>query len=116
MNKKTIRFAVNTFRHRNEYEKGEFITFSSYSKNLETAMKEVEDYLHFANNQIQDIYIIMYEGLDSIWQKTFYSDEEFYNFKTKVEDARLDDYKEWLLSNYQDGKFQSLPASNGESA
>jgi hypothetical protein len=47
----------------------------------------------------------MMEDKDTIWVKSFSSDEEFYNFKKKVEDARLDDYKEWLLSNYKDGKF-----------
>ena len=117
MNEKTISFSVNTFRNRKkEYERDEFITFSSYSKNLETAMQELEDYLHSANNQIQDIYILMDEDDVTIWQIKFYSDEEFYKFKKKVEDARLDDYKEWLLSNYQDGAVQSLPASNGKSA
>jgi len=117
MNEKTINFSVNTFRYRKEEgERGEFITFSSYSKNLETAMQELSDYLHFANNEFQDTYILMCEGKDIIWQKSFYSDEEFYNFKAKVEDARLDDYKEWLLSNYQDGAREGLPASNGESA
>lgn len=117
MNEKTISFAVNTFRNRKkEWEKNEFITFSSYSKNLETAMQELEDYLHSAKNQIQDIYILMDEDDVTIWQIKFYSDEEFYKFKKKVEDARLDDYKEWLLSNYQDGAVQSLPASNGKSA
>lgn len=117
MNEKTISFAVNTFRNRKkEWEKNEFITFSSYSKNLETAMQELEDYLHSANNHIQDIYILMDEDNVTIWQIKFYSDEEFYKFKKKVEDARLDDYKEWLLSNYQDGAVQSLPASNGKSA
>ena len=109
MNKKTISFAVNTFRGRNndkEYETNEFVTFGSYSKNLEKAMQELEDYLHFANNSnFHSIYILMTEDKDSIWVKSFSSDEEFYNFKKKVEDARLDDYKEWLLSNYQDGKF-----------
>ena len=117
MNEKTISFSVNTFRNRKkEYERNEFITFSSYSKNLETAMQELEDYLHSANNQIQDIYILMDEDNVTIWQIKFYSDEEFYKFKKKVEDARLDDYKEWLLSNYKDGAVQSLPASNGKSA
>ena len=117
MSEKTISFSVNTFRNRKkEYERDEFITFSSYSKNLETAMQELEDYLHSANNQIQDIYILMDEDDVTIWQIKFYSDEEFYKFKKKVEDARLDDYKEWLLSNYQDGAVQSLPASNGKSA
>lgn len=105
MNEKAISFSVNTFRNRkDEYEMGEFITFNSYSKNLETAMQELEDYLHFANNQIQVIYILMDEGNVSIWRKKFYSDEAFHNFKKEVEDARLDDYKEWLLSNYKDGK------------
>ena len=102
MNEKTIRFSINTFRNRKE-EMGEFITFCSYSKNLETAMQELSDYLHFANNKFQNLYIFMDEGNDTIWQMYFHSDEEFYNFKKKVEDARLDDYKEWLLSNYQDG-------------
>ena len=108
MNEKTISFAVNTFRGRNddkEYETNEFVTFGSYSKNLEKAMQELEDYLHFADNKFQDTYIIMCEGGYAIWQIRFHSDEEFYNFKKKVEDARLDDYKEWLLSNYKDGKF-----------
>lgn len=116
MNEKTISFAVNTFRNRKEENvRGEFITFSSYSKNLEMALQELADYLHFANNKFQDTYILMSEG-DIIWRMNFHSDEAFYNFKKKVEDARLDDYKEWLLSNYQDGKVESLPASNGESA
>lgn len=117
MNEKTISFSVNTFRKRKEeHEIGEFITFCSYSKNLETALQEVADYLHFANNKFQDTYILMCEGEETILNISFHSDEEFYNFKAKVEDARLDDYKEWLLSNYKDGTFQSLPASNGESA
>ena len=117
MNEKTINFSVNTFRNRKEEnERSEFITFSSYSKNLEKAMQELSDYLHFANNKFQDLYILMCEGEDTIWQMNFYSDEAFYNFKAKVEDARLDDFKEWLLSNYQDGAVQSLPASNGKSA
>ena len=104
MNKKTISFSVNTFRNRNEnHEIGEFITFSSYSKNLETAMQEFSDYLHFANNKFQSTYILMDEGKDTIWQMVFHSDLEFYNFKAKVNDARIDDYKEWLLSNYKDG-------------
>mgnify|MGYP003292074635 CR=1 FL=1 len=104
MNEKTISFSANTFRNRKEErERSEFITFSSYSKNLETAMQELADYLHFANNYIQDIYILMDEGKDTIWQISFHSDEEFFNFKKKVEDARLDDYKEWLLSYYKDG-------------
>ena len=117
MNEKTINFSVNTFRNRKEEkERGEFITFSSHSKNLETAMQELEDYLQFADNEFQDTYIIMCEGEYAIWQKSFYSDEAFYNFKAKVEDARLDDYKEWLLSNYKDGAREGLPASNGKSA
>lgn len=104
MNEKTISFSVNTFRNRKEEnERGEFITFCSYSKNLETAMQELADYLHFANNKFQDLYILMCEGKDTIWQINFNSDEAFFNFKKKVEDARLDDYKEWLLSNYKDG-------------
>ena len=104
MNEKTINFSVNTFRKRKEEnERGEFITFSSYSKNLETALQELADYLHFDNNKFQDTYILMSEGEDTIWQMNFFSDEAFYNFKAKVEDARLDDYKEWLLSNYKDG-------------
>lgn len=104
MNEKTINFSVNTFRNRKEEEgNGEFITFSSYSKNLETAMQELSDYLHFANNKFQDLYIFMSEGNDTIWQINFHSDEEFFNFKAEVEDARLDDYKEWLLSNYKNG-------------
>ena len=104
MNEKTINFSVNTFRNRNEEnERGEFITFNSYSKNLETAMQELSDYLHSANNKFQDLYIFMSEGKDTIWQMNFHSDKEFFNFKKKVEDARLDDYKEWLLSNYQNG-------------
>lgn len=117
MNKKTINFSVSTFRYRKEEkELGEFITFSSYSKNLETAMQELSDYLHFANNTFQDIFILMCEGEDTIWLMNFHSDLEFYDFKAKVNDARLDDYKEWLLSNYQDGAREGLPASNGESA
>ena len=103
MSEKTINFSVNTFRDRKENEIGEFITFSSHSKNLETAMQELADYLHFANNKFQDLYILMCEGEETIWQMNFYSDEAFFNFKKKVEDARLDDYKEWLLSNYKDG-------------
>lgn len=103
MSEKTINFSVNTFRNRKENERGEFITFSSYSKNLETAMQELFDYLHFANNKFQYTYILMCEGKDCIWQLKFHSDEEFFNFKKKVEDARLDDYKEWLLSNYKNG-------------
>lgn len=108
MNEKTISFSVNTFRHRNDeenFDRNEFITFSSYSKNLEKAMQELEDFLLFANNKFQSIYILMSEGKTSIWRIAFCSDEEFYNFKKKVEDARLDDYKEWLLSNYKDGTF-----------
>lgn len=104
MNEKTINFSANTFRTRKEeYEMCEFITFSSYSKNLETAMQELSDYLHFGNNKFQKLYILMFEGNETIWQIDFHSDEEFFNFKEKVEDARLDDYKEWLLSNYKDG-------------
>lgn len=104
MNEKTISFSVNTFRNgREENGGGEFIAFSSYSKNLETAMQELADYLHFANNKFQGLYILMSEGKDAIWQINFHSDEAFFNFKKKVEDARLDDYKEWLLSNYKDG-------------
>lgn len=103
MNEKTISFSVNTFRNREENERGEFITFSSYSKNLETAMQELSDYLHFANNKFQDLYILMCEGNDNIWQMNFHSDLEFYDFKAKVKNARLKDYKEWLLSNYKDG-------------
>lgn len=104
MNRKTISFAVNAFRKRKEKdERGEFITFSSYSKNLEKAMQELEDYLHFANNEFQNIYIVMLEGKEVVFNVGFISDEEFFNFKKKVEDARLDDYKEWLLSNYKDG-------------
>ena len=105
MNEKTISFAVNTFRNRKEEEKerNEFITFSSYSENLETAMQELSDYLNFANNKFQNLYILMCEGKDTIWLMNFYSDKEFYNFKAKVEDARIEDYKEWLLSNYKDG-------------
>lgn len=104
MNEKTISFSVNAFRERKEEEEvGEFSTFSSYSKNLETAMQELSDYLHFANNNFNDLYILMCEGKDIIWHMNFHSDKEFFNFKKKVEDARLDDYKEWLLSNYQDG-------------
>lgn len=106
MNEKTISFSVNTFRNRNEKnERGEFITFSSYSKNLETALQELENFLHFANNKFQDTYIVILEGNNAIWQMNFHSDKDFYNFKAKVEDARLDDYKEWLLSNYKDGKI-----------
>lgn len=105
MNEKTISFSVNTFRNRKEEnERGEFITFSSYSKNLEKAMQELSDYLHFANNKFQDLYILMCEGKDTIWQMNFHSDLEFYDFKAKVKNARLKDYKEWLLSNYQNGK------------
>lgn len=115
MNKKTINFSVSTFRGRNEeHEIGEFITFNSYSKNLETAMQELSDYLHFANNKFHDLYILMCEGEDTIWQMNFHSDLEFYNFKAKVEDARLDDYKEWLLSNYKDGAEKGLSDCNRE--
>lgn len=104
MNEKTISFSVNAFRDRKEEEEmAEFITFSSYSKNLETAMQELSDYLHFANNNFNDLYILMCEGKDVIWRMNFHSDEAFYDFKAKVEDARLNDYKEWLLSNYPDG-------------
>lgn len=104
MNNKKINFSVTTFRNRNdEGELGEFITFSSYSKNLEIAMQELADYLHLAKNQFQSLYIFMSEGKDIIWEKHFHSDEEFFNFKKKVEDARLDDYKEWLLSYDKDG-------------
>lgn len=104
MSEKTINFSLNTFRNREEMdEMDEFITFSSYSKNLETAMQELADYLHFANNKFQELYILMSEEDDVIWQIYFHSDEEFFNFKKKVEDARLDDYKEWLLSNYKNG-------------
>lgn len=104
MSDKTINFSVNTFRNRkDENERGEFITFCSYSKNLEKAMQELADYLRFANNKFQDLYIIMSEGKDIIRQINFHSDEEFFNFKKKVEDARLDDYKEWMLSYNQDG-------------
>lgn len=117
MNEKAINFSVNTFRNRKEEnERGEFITFSSYSKNLETALQELSDYMHFANNKFQDTYILMSEWNDIIWRMNFHSDEEFYNFKAKVEDARLDDYKEWLLSNYQDGARKGLSDCNGESA
>lgn len=104
MDEKTINFSANTFRNRKEeHERSEFITFSSYSKNLETALQELADYLYFANNKFQDTYILMSEGKDTIWQISFHSDEEFFNFKKKVEDARLDDYKEWLLSYNKDG-------------
>lgn len=104
MNKKTISFSVNTFRNRKEEDEvSEFVTFCSHSKNLETAMQELSDYLHSANNKFQDLYIIMCEGKDTIWHMNFNSDLEFYNFKAKVKDARIEDYKEWLLSNYQDG-------------
>jgi lantibiotic modifying enzyme len=104
MNEKTITFSVNTFRNRKEEnERVEFTTFSSYSENLETAMNELSDYLHFANNKFQDLYILMCEGKDIIWQLNFHSDLEFYDFKAKVKDARIKDYKEWLLSNYQNG-------------
>jgi len=104
MNEKKINFSVGTFRNRKEEnERGEFITFNSYSKNLETAMQELSDYLHFANNKFQDLYILMDEGKDTIWQIHFHSDLEFYDFKAKVKDARIEDYKEWLLSNYQNG-------------
>lgn len=103
MNEKTINFSVNTFRKREDKnETNEFITFSSYSKNLEKAMQEVEDYLHFAKNKFQDFYVIMCEGGDCILNISFHSDEDFFNFKKKVEDAKLDDYKEWLLSHYKD--------------
>ena len=118
MSEKTINFSVNTFRH---YKDGkddgrEFITFSAYSKNLEKAMQEVENYLLSSDNKHHSCYILMCEDSDIIWQISFSSDTEFYNFKAKVEDARLDDYKEWLLSNYKDGARESVPASNGESA
>lgn len=105
MNEKTINFSVNAFRNikDKENELYEFTTFSSYSKNLETAMQELGDFLHFTNNKFLNLYIIMSEGNVNIWKKEFHSDEEFFNFKKKVEDARLDDYKEWLLSNYKDG-------------
>ena len=104
MNEKTISFSVNAFRNRKEEnERGEFITFSSYSKNLETAMQELADYLRLANNKFHNLYILMCEGKDTIWQMNFHSDLEFYDFKAKVKNARLDDYKEWLLSNYKDG-------------
>ena len=114
MGEKTINFSVNTFRNRKENEIGEFITFCTYSKNLETAMQELADYLHFANNKFHNLYILMCEGKDTIWQINFHSDEEFFNFKKKVEDARLDDYKEWLLSYNQDGARSGLPDCNGE--
>lgn len=107
MNEKTINFSVCTFRHRKgrecESDGHEFITFSSYSKNLEKVVEELADYIRFSHNKYHSIYILMSEGVETIWQKEFYSDKEFFNFKKKVEDARLDDYKEWLLSNYQDG-------------
>jgi lantibiotic modifying enzyme len=66
-------------------------------------MQELSDYLHFAYNEFQDLYILMCEGKDVIWKMNFHSDLEFYNFKAKVKDARIEDYKEWLLSNYQNG-------------
>ena len=117
MNEKTISFSANTFRNKKEEnERGEFVTFNSYSKNLETALQDLADYIHFSNNKFQDTYVLMCEGGEVILHISFHSDEEFYNFKAKVEDARLDDYKEWLLSNYQDGAIKGLPASNGESA
>ena len=104
MNEKTISFSVHTFRNRKEEnEMSEFITFGSYSKNLETAMQELSDYLHYANNKFQDLYILMCEGKDTIWRMYFHSDLAFYDFKEKVKDARIKDYKEWLLSNYKDG-------------
>lgn len=118
MSDKTINFSVNNFRHYKDGEDDgmEFITFSAYSKNLEKAMQEVEDYLLSSQNKHHSCYILMSEGDDIIWQISFSSDTDFYNFKEKVENARLDDYKEWLLSNYKDGVRKSLPASNGESS
>lgn len=118
MSEKTISFSVNTFRHYKDGDEDgkEFITFSAYSKNLEKAMQEVENYLLSSDNIHHSNYILMSEGDDIIWHITFYSDTDFYNFKAKVEDARLDDYKEWLLSNYKDGARESVPASNGESS
>ena len=119
MNEKTINFVANTFRHRSDEdgnESGEFITFSSYSKNLQLAIEELGDYIHFSKNKHHAIDIVMYDENELIFRISFFSDEEFFKFKKKVEDARLDDYKEWLLSNYQDGAVQSLPASNGKSA
>ena len=107
MGYKTINFSVCTFRHRKDGEcesnGHEFITFNSYSKNLEKAMNELADYIRFCHNKFHSIYILMSEGAETIWQKEFYSDKEFFNFKKKVEDERLDDYKEWLCSNYKDG-------------
>lgn len=105
MSEKTINFSVNTFRHYKDGDEDskEFITFSAYSKNLEKAMQEVENYLLSSDNNHQSNYILMSEGDDVIWQISFLSDTDFYNFKAKVEDARLDDYKEWLLSYYKDG-------------
>lgn len=105
MSEKTINFSVNTLRHyKDGYEDGkEFIAFSAYSKNLEKAMREVENYLLSSDNKHHSNYILMSEGDDIIWQISFLSDTDFYNFKAKVENARLDDYKEWLLSNYKDG-------------
>lgn len=114
MNIKTIYFIVDAFRHRDdEFEKNEFVNFSSYSKNLELVMQELEDYIRFSNNIHHSLCISMYEDDKRIWRKEFDSDEKFFNFNVKVKDARIDDYKEWLLSNYQDGAIKSLPASNG---
>ena len=115
MSEKTISFSVNVFRHYKDGEEDgkEFITFCAYSKNLERAMQEVEDYLLNSDNKHHSSYILMSEGDDIIWQITFFSDDEFYKFKKKVEDARFDYYKEWLLSNYKDGARACVPASNG---
>ena len=105
MSEKTISFSVNAFRHYKDGDEDckEFVTFSAYSKNLEKAMQEVENYLLSSDNKHHSNYILMSEGDDVIWQISFLSDTDFYNFKKKVEDERLDDYKEWLLSNYKNG-------------
>jgi hypothetical protein len=108
-----MKYTACTFRNRySENDISEFVTFSSYSYSLIEVLKDVETFIKTTKYGHHSLYINFNDG--EFYSISFDSDEKFFNFKKKVEDARLDDYKEWMLSYYKDGATKGLPDGNRE--
>lgn len=100
---KKLNYSACTFRGSDaEIKNHDFVTFSSYSHILIKVLKDVEEFINTTKYIHHSLYVRFDDDKEHI-SISFYSDEAFFKFKKKVEDAGLEDYKEWLLSYYKDG-------------
>lgn len=117
MNKKQ-NYIITTFRYfeGEGYQKGESISLSAQSHNLLKVCEYMESLIVDSDSDCNFVSVSHDFSDGSKFFISFGKDDEFLHFTDEVFDAGLDDYEEWLRSNYKDGVQQSLPASNGKSA